>query len=45
MDMYMDNFLDNDATRRYARGQQATTMTVFFLTFYSMFLQPQLKEN
>ena len=26
-------------------GQQATTMTVFFLTFYSMFLQPQLKEN
>lgn len=26
-------------------GQQATTMTVFFLTFYSMFWQPQLKEN
>ncbi len=26
-------------------GQQATTMTVFFLTFYSIFLGPQITKN
>lgn len=26
-------------------GQQATTMTVFFLTFYSMFLRPQISKK
>lgn len=31
MDMYMDNFLDNDATRRYARGTTSHYNDCIFL--------------